>query len=117
MTIQQAIGQLDALKPNTFTVTEKLCWLSRLDGQVRTEILRVPAPFDGYTDQTPLSQPLLVPAPYDECYLRYMEAQIDYCNGEISRYQNAMALFNAVYTAYGAWHLRNNTPQSQGFSF
>lgn len=116
MTIQQAIGQLDAQKPNTFTAAEKLAWLSRLDGQVAREILGDPA-FEGYTEDTPRTRQLLIEIPYDACYLRFLEAQIDYLNGEILRYKNAMALCDAELSAYSAWRLRQNLPPAKGFSF
>ena len=115
MTIFEAIGQLDAQKPNNFPLSQKLGWLTALDAQVRREVLGDNSPITPYGEDT--QQDLLIPAPYDECYLRYLEAQIDYLHGELDRYQNAMALFNAIYSAFSAWHLRQNLPQNRAFSF
>ena len=120
MTIMEAIAQVDSLKPNTYSGTEKLAWLSRVDMQVKKELADTHEgglPFEGYTDETPGDTVLLIPAPYDECYIRFMEAQIDYHNGEMSKYKNAMILFNAVYSAFGAWYNRNHMPLGGEFRF
>lgn len=39
MTIEQAIDRADRLRPNQFSVTEKVRWLSELDAQVYSEVL------------------------------------------------------------------------------
>ena len=82
-----------------------MAWLSQLDAMVREQIL------DGYQgdgavcgtdygDATPAELVLLVPAPFDEMYLRWLEARIDYASGEYDRYNNAMAMFQALWDAY-----------------
>ena len=39
MTIEQAIDRADRLRPNQFTISEKVRWLSELDLQVYSEVL------------------------------------------------------------------------------
>ena len=39
MTINEAIEQLDKLKPNAYETAEKVRWLSELDGQITDELL------------------------------------------------------------------------------
>jgi len=39
MTIEQAIDRADRLRPNPYTVTEKVKWLSELDLQVYSEVI------------------------------------------------------------------------------
>lgn len=122
MTLIEAINRLDALKFNAYSQSEKISWLSKLDMMVRTQILDNheghPAPsFSGYTEDTPLNTVLLVPAPFDEMYLRWMEAQIDYYNGENERYNNAIVLFNALFDSYANHYTRNHRPRSAGSRF
>lgn len=117
MTIAQAIAAVDALTPNTFDQETKIAWLSRLDHQVQRELIETHAGatvFDGYTPDTPLDTALLMGAPYDECYIRYLQAQIHYENGEIARYKNAMALFNSVYASFADHYNRTHLPLSCG---
>lgn len=118
MTIHKAIAELDTQLPNTVRQDEKVQWLSRIDMQAKREILDThvnPQDFNGYEPDTSLDTQLLIPAPYDECYIRYMEAQVHYVNGEMSRYKNAMMLFNAVYAAYSDYFNRTHMPVDPGY--
>ncbi len=122
MTIIEAINSLDALKFNTYTQPEKVDWLSRLDTMVKKQIIDTheggeAVSFQGYNADTPMETVLLVPAPYDEMYLRWMEAQIDYHNGEYDKYNNAIILFNSAFESYAAYYNQNHKPVSMGRRF
>lgn len=73
--------------------------------------------FTGYNEDTDLQTELLVPAPYDEVYLRWMEAQIDYHNGEYDKYNNAIIMFNTAFEAYAAYYNQHHMPVSRGRRF
>lgn len=113
MTINEAIDTLDSLQPNTCTREEKLAWLWRLDGILRATIHdhygATPA-IDPYTLDTDPDMTLPVAAPWDEIYLRYLQAQIDLTNGELTRYANSAALYNQLLTAYRDHYNRTHTP-------
>lgn len=122
MTISEAIAKVDALKPNTYKPEEKVSWLSTLDWMIKREILDVSAvnpseDFNGYDCNTPLDTVLIAQAPYDELYIRYLEAQIDYYNGELTRYANSMSMFNSLYNGYTKWYGRNNPPKARKLVF
>lgn len=119
MTIIEAINKIDALKPNTYEQSDKVTWLSRLDWNVKKEIIDThiggtETAFTGYDDSTPLDTELLVPAPYDEVYLRWLEAQIDYTNGEYGKFNNAIIMYNTAFDAYASYYNRNNMPLGKG---
>ncbi len=122
MKIIQAINRLDALIFNTYTKPDKVAWLSGLDTMVKKQIVDIHEGsekvfFAGYDDGTDLQTELLVPAPYDEMYLRWMEAQIHYHNGEYDKYNNAIILFNTAFEAYQAYYTRNHLPVVRGRRF
>lgn len=122
MTIAEAISKVDTLKPNTYSIEDKLGWLSTLDTRVMTQIIEtheldVPIYFYGYDDPEDLEIDLLVPAPYDEMYLRWLEAMIDYHNSEDERYNNAIILFNNAYEGYKTHYTRTHMPKSHGNRF
>lgn len=122
MTLIEAINRLDALKFNTYTQEDKVAWLSRLDSAVKLQIIdnHVRAeniPFSGYDANTPLDTVLLVPAPYDEVYLRWMEAQIDYHNGEYDKYNNSIIMYNTAFDAYQKYYTRTHKPVPCGRRF
>ena len=122
MRINEAIQSLDSLKFNTYTQDNKVEWLSRLDKMVKQQIIDTHegaenVSFTGYTSDTPTDTILLVPAPYDEVYLRWMEAQIDYHNGEYDKYNNAIIMFNSAFENYAAYYNQTHKPVSRGRRF
>ena len=115
MTINDAINQFDNLKSNTYQQDDKIRWLSRLDAMVKRLIIDTHEggdgiTFTGYGSETELSTELLIPEPFDDAYMWWMEAQVDYHNGEYKKYNNAMAMFNAAYEAYQNYYNRNHMP-------
>ena len=122
MKIKEAINGLDSLKFNTYSQDDKIQWLSRLDSMVKEQIIDAhegaeAVLFNGYTADTPLDTILLVPAPYDEVYLRWMEAQIDYHNGEYDKYNNAIIMFNTAFDAYQRHYNSAHKPVQRGRRF
>lgn len=117
MTIIEAINQIDAIKPNSFEQIEKVKWLSILDGRIKEEIIDThegadAVVFNGYSEDTSLETELLVPAPYDEVYLRWLEARIDHANNEYGKYNNSSVMFNNAYSEYWRYYNRNHLPIS-----
>ena len=122
MTISEAISKADALIPNTYAPEDKIRWLSALDSRVKAQIIDThqqsnPVYFYGYNGVMDLETELLVQEPYDEMYLRWLEAQIHYHNSEDERYNNAIILFNNAYEGYKKHYTRNHMPLSQGNRF
>lgn len=120
MTIREAIDRIDSLKHNTYTNGEKVEWLSRLDGLIKDQIIDThdgdPVYFYGYTEDD-MGAELLVHAPYDEMYIRWLEAQIDYYNGEISRYNNSIMMYQAAYDAYQRHYNRTHMPKGKTLKY
>ena len=122
MTIAEVISKVDALKPNTYTPEDKIDWLSNLDTRVKRQIIDAhkhnePIFFYGYDSLSDQETELLVPAPYDEMYLRWLEAMIDYHNSDDDRYNNAITLFNNAYEGYKKHYTRTHMPISTGKRF
>ena len=55
MTLEKALEICDAVKPNQYSRSEKIRWLSEADGMVQREIFDCfqPSSFEGYTEETP----------------------------------------------------------------
>ena len=113
MTIAGLIDMVDNLKPNQIEHGIKEEWLKNIEGQLWDEIILthedVPETvFDvktatGGTELT--AQP-----PYSDLYRFYLEAQIDLANGEMTRYNNSMMLFNGSWMAYRNYYNRRHMP-------
>lgn len=116
MTILEAINRVDTTKPNSYKQAEKVDWLSTIDGIIKKEIIDTHEGgeaiiFDGYDVSTSLETPLLVPAPYDDIYIRWLEARIDYAQGEYGKYNNSATAYNAAFEAYSRYYNMNHMPK------
>lgn len=102
MTAAQAVAALDDLTPNAYSREQKLAWLAQVEAALAREVFFTdPAEVE---EQTRLS----VGAPYDELYIRYIQGQIFLEAGEITRYNNAMALYNTALMALRRCHIRGS---------
>lgn len=115
MTITEAITMIDSIKPNTYTHAQKIAWLSTLDEMIKKEIIDTheggkAVDFSGYGEDTNINTPLLVPSPYDELYIFWMESKIDYWNGESAKYNNSITMFNNAYASYQEYYNRMHRP-------
>ncbi len=111
MTAAQAIAAMDELTPNSYGFSQKLAWLRRVEQSVCQALGIIPSCLEEQTD-------LEAPEPYSELYVRYMQAQIFLEAGEITRYNNAMALYNNALAAMRRDHIRSHVsshPQLTGF--
>lgn len=123
MTISEAISQVDALKPNTYSPAEKIRWLSTLDMGVKAEITDTHeggeafSDFAGYADDAAGDTELIACAPYDDIYILWLCAMIDYNNGETARYNNSVALYNARWSAYRNYYNSTHLPRETKMKF
>ena len=117
MRIREAIETIDRLMPNQYGEEDKVHWLGELDGIADREVFRAHereedmGEFTGYPPGVDLDTILMIPFPYEDIYRWYLEMKIADANGEMTRYNNAMAKYNAYYTAYQDFYNRTNMPK------
>lgn len=107
MTVRQAIEYVDTVKPNAFPETVKVAWLAGLEGRLAAEIfhmapLEIRRHFD-YRYPADMDTELLVEPPHDDIYTLWLEAKVDYANGEYDKYQNTMESYNGHYADFLRW--------------
>lgn len=121
MTIDQAIARLDDVKFNSWPRELKISWLSELDSKIFLQIIKTHEngveKFSGYTENTSGDTVLLVPEPFDSVYLRWMEAQVDYLNGEYEKYNSSITMFNVAFAQFENYYHANHMPLSKGRRF
>jgi hypothetical protein len=104
MKVDKLIKLVQTLKPPAFDKEILLMWVSECEGMVLSEVHLVSVadiePFALGADNSLPTAELTAPFPYDKLYTQYVLAQIDYANGEYTKYQNSMQMFNATYTEY-----------------
>ena len=120
MKISEAIAEVDNLKPNMYGTKDKIKWLSRLDARIYQEIVQTHERNEGEEDITftpytenDTDKELLVAQPYDEIYVHWLEAQIDYSNMEYDSFNNSNAMFEAVFAQFRNAHNRCHKPKGE----
>lgn len=117
MTIAEAIDRVDRLKYNAYSLQEKREWLRKAEWMIKWNILdnhEPGLPFRDLNPGSPATQELIAPAPFDELYIKWLEAQIDLYNGEAERYNGSIALFNREFSAFESWYNRSYAPLNRG---
>lgn len=107
MKIAEVLARVKEVKPNPFTDDTLLNWLNDIEAKVQTEALqRKPEGVDIYTLPEDLNRELTLPKPYDECYMLYVQAQIDFALQEFDTYNNTMTMFNAAFREAKGYYVR-----------
>lgn len=118
MKLGEAIARADQMKPNGYTAEEKTRWLSELDGMLWYEALQwvtgvePELPYDYDRD---LERELAVEDTYADLYIKYLFAQIDFHNGDFSRYNASASMYQAGYDSYIAYLRREKPPDRKGW--
>lgn len=113
---------LEYMKANKVTREEAEIALSHAnysyaEAKEQVELTRMDILFSGYTEETNPDTVLIVPAPYDALYLYWLEAQIDYYNGEMDRYNNAAGRFTLAQQEFIDHYHRTHRPISANKRF
>ena len=120
MTIKDCIDIVDNLKPNQYTIKDKVMWLSFIEAIIINEVLKTHEGYDGRYDlfegysEDKLSVTLIVPSPYDRLYTAYLKMKIDEENGETARYNNSMVMFNTYMTEFRKHYNKTHMPLTHG---
>lgn len=118
MTIKECIDIVDNLKPNQYTIKEKVMWLSFIELRIINDVLKTHEGYDGRYDlftgysEDKLTVTMIAPSPYDRLYTKYLEMKIDEANGETTRYNNSAILFNGYMADYEKYYNKTHMPIS-----
>lgn len=96
----EIISFVDDLKPNAITFEVKFAWLTSLEQQLREHITSkyiAPEAADDELCAAPL---------YTDIYRRYLEAMIDDAHGEMQKYNNSAAKYNAIRNEFADYYNR-----------
>lgn len=118
MTIKECIDIVDNVKPNQYSIDDKVQWLSYLDGTIINDVFKTHEGYDGSLDLfegysvDKMTVKLLVPSPYDRLYTAYLKMKIDEENGETARYNNSATMFNSYMLEYKKFYNKTHMPLS-----
>lgn len=111
MTIRELFDYVNSVKPNAFTEADMLVWLNDLEARLQLEVLlRWPGEVARYRLPEDRETELLLEPPHTAVYRYWLQAMIDFENGEYGKYQNTMEMFNAAWDAFTAWFAETYRP-------
>lgn len=114
MKIIDAIKIVDSIKPNQYTIQNKIRWLCQIEERIKNEIYMTHEHDDiEFTDLSAENKneiELFAPPPYNELYIFYLAWKIDSCNAEYSRANNDAEQFNNVYSDFEKYYNRQHMP-------
>lgn len=107
MKLYEAIERVKAEKPNAYGDEVLVKWINQIEKLAQTEIMgRDPEDIIEYDWKENGDTELLIPDPYDDTYIHYVKAMIDYNNKEYTSYNYNSQMFNSAYRAFAAWYKR-----------
>ena len=109
MKIGEAISYTRSLSGNAVDDNTLCRWLSELDGRLMLDFYKG-SEWMSYSLPQDEDHELLVPFPWDELYVHYLEAMVYYSNGEFERYRNSYEMYNKKELDYRQWYARNQLP-------
>lgn len=109
MKISEAISHTRSLSGNAVDDNTLCRWLSELDGRLMLDFYKG-SEWMSYSLPQDEDHELLVPFPWDELYVHYLEAMVYYSNGEFERYRNSYEMYNKKELDYRQWYARNQLP-------
>lgn len=123
-TVAEIISQYNTERPNQVEDAQKVLWLRKCERMIINEILvshehdleeetRVDmkvvgshlvitgaGSFEQHIDSFDMDTPLLVPEPYDDLYLHYLDQRIALNNNDKTRYNTAATQYNNALLMY-----------------
>ena len=115
MRLTELIGHVDETKHNAFSNEQKTRWVNQLEGRIAAEVylwnpvMMCVQHVWPETEDDP-DQELLVGPPWEQIYEHWLEARIDYANGEYDKYENSAAMFEEAFHAFAAWFINRYHP-------
>ena len=116
MTAYEIIARFDEERNNNESMDSKLVWIEELEHIVLDDVIlthknNIDNP-GTYFDEWDGNSTLLIPIPYTDCYIHYMDMKLNMKLNQLNKYNNASAMFNNTYITYQQWYNRHNQPLS-----
>lgn len=114
MKVGKLIETVTVLIGQQYDLEMLIGWLNEIEGQVLDQVVNKAQGFD--VEFVPFAEDdsereLTVPDRFQDVYVNYIRAKVDFTNQETERYNNDAAMFEASWKEYASWHIRNYVPK------
>lgn len=106
MTITDVISKVDRLRPNVYSFEDKASWLCTVDSEIYNMVLYMGEEISSDLDISSYISPdkeLILSENWEDIYLSFILAKIDYYNGEYDRCNNSTAMYNSSLEKFRAF--------------
>lgn len=116
MTINEAINKFLKARPTAQLSQDMMIEaLSRLDRLVKQNIIDTHEGgklvfYEDYNQNTDVDTVLLIPAPYDDIYIDWLDIKNELLVKDYKRYNNACEVYDRKFTEFSAFYNRTHMP-------
>lgn len=110
MTVAEVIEQYNTERPNHIEDATKILWLKKCEHIILSDVVHLYDEANNYLQDFDVDSELLVPEPYDDIYLHYLDQRIASANNDTRRYNVAIAAYNNALLSYQQFYRRTNDP-------
>ena len=115
MIIKDVIASVEKLRPGSMMSEEEYFYcINALEELIYNNIISRYENSCELVLHTDDRDTLLVPDMYGAIYRHFLLAEIDLCNGDITRYTNNMILYNGMLSDFCDYCIRTYTPKQYG---
>lgn len=117
-TLKEILDRVEREKHDAFPGDVKARWVAELEGKIALDCFDM-SPKEAqavqYSWPNDQNKVLLIRFPNEEIYALYLEAMVDFYNGEPDRYQNTMERFNQAFLGFKQWLLMTFGDNPMGY--
>lgn len=112
MTLNKLIENMIQLRGLEFGTDIMVGWVNEIEAQAVEQVINhaegCDLEFVPYEYEKDGERELLIPDRFQDVYMNYLFAKIDFNNQETERYNNDVAMLESAWNGYEAWHIRTN---------
>lgn len=117
MKLANLFAMVDEIKPNQFGNHIKTQWLNEIEFKVVEEVINMAEEqnikFKPYDYDIDAERDLYAPDVFNDIYIGYINAKIDYHLSELDRYNIAVAMYQSAFNDFASWYRRNHMPKQR----
>lgn len=111
MTVSEIINRYNTERPNQVEDSIKVDMLKRCEHGVLNDVVEMYDDADELLEEFGLDYELIVPEPYDDIYIYYLDQRIAMNNNDLIRYNRVMTEYNNAMVSYQQYFSRTTRPK------
>lgn len=123
VTLNKLIENIIHLRGLEFGTDIMVGWVNEIEAQAVEQVINHAEGYDlefaPYEYERDGERMLLIPDQFQDVYINYLFAKIDFNNQETERYNNDVAMLESAWSGYESWHIRTYKqkplPQFKGY--